>query len=448
MTDEWLTNYTYDAAGNLTLSAGSGVPSTTRTDTYNATQQLVTSFTRTGQQPTSRIQTTTDTRYDALGRRIWIKKVSQCSGTPEDTQHFCRTSYVRRTAWDGDQEIAEFQGGEEDSGTLACGTPRPMQQGLPSEDECPLWGQTRYVHGGSVDSPLAVVRSNYREYQYVNSQWILRTFPTFALYPLWNARGEPDLATSITGKNTVCVTTDTPPCAQDFGWPAGMTPYMQQQFVKLSWLGSLLDAKRDAGLATGLTYLRNRYVDGRTGRFSQPDPIGLAGGFNSSGYADGDPVNRRDPFGLFADTLVVGDASGRRPDLKNAVLAAMDSAEAGSGQALEASLKVHGLYYERTQDGGFTYRSPEGLEELAAKLGIGPGRLAAGSTFGRTIGCPGVSSNATPAWTGAHEIGHQRGILAGVSLAAQRDPNSLYLRPVSLATAARGMRVPHSECAK
>ena len=95
MTDEWLTNYTYDAAGNLTLSAGSGVPSTTRTDTYNATQQLVTSFTRTGQQPTSRIQTTTDTRYDALGRRIWIKKVSQCSGTPEDTQHFCRTSYCR-----------------------------------------------------------------------------------------------------------------------------------------------------------------------------------------------------------------------------------------------------------------------------------------------------------------------------------------------------------------
>ena len=241
MTDEWLTNYTYDAAGNLTLSAGSGVPSTTRADTYNATQQLVTSFTRTGQHLTSRIQTTTDTRYDALGRRIWIKKVSQCSGTPEDTQHFCRTSYVRRTAWDGDQEIAEFQGGEEDSGTLACGTPRPMQQGLPSEDECPLWGQTLYVHGAALDAPLAVVRSNYREYQYVNPQWILRTFPTFALYPLWNARGEPDLATSITGKNTVCVTTDTPPCAQDFGWPAGMTPYMQQQWVKLSWLGSLLD---------------------------------------------------------------------------------------------------------------------------------------------------------------------------------------------------------------
>ena len=173
-----------------------------------------------------------------------------------------------------------------------------MQSGLPSEDECPLWGQTLYVHGNSLDAPLAVVRSNYREYQYVNPQWNLRTFPTFVLYPLWNARGEPDLATSITGKSTVCVTTDTPPCAQDFGWPAGMTPYMQQQWVKLSWLGSLLDDKRDAGLASGLTYRRNRYVDGRTGRFSQPDPIGLTGGLNTYGFTSGDPVNFGDPFGL------------------------------------------------------------------------------------------------------------------------------------------------------
>ena len=73
---------------------------------------------------------------------------------------------------------------------------------------------------------------------------------------------------------------------------------MQQQFVKLSWLGSLLDNKRDAGLASGLTYRRNRYVDGRTGRFTQPDPIGLAGGLNSYGFGSGDPVSFTDPFGL------------------------------------------------------------------------------------------------------------------------------------------------------
>ncbi len=32
--------------------------------------------------------------------------------------------------------------------------------------------------------------------------------------------------------------------------------------------------------------------------FTQPDPIGIAGGLNSYGYAGGDPVNFSDPFGL------------------------------------------------------------------------------------------------------------------------------------------------------
>jgi uncharacterized protein RhaS with RHS repeats len=34
------------------------------------------------------------------------------------------------------------------------------------------------------------------------------------------------------------------------------------------------------------------------GRFTQEDPIGLAGGLNLYGYAGGDPVNFADPFGL------------------------------------------------------------------------------------------------------------------------------------------------------
>jgi len=45
-------------------------------------------------------------------------------------------------------------------------------------------------------------------------------------------------------------------------------------------------------------YRRNRYYDARTGRFTQEDPIGLAGGLNAYGFANGDPVNYSDPFGL------------------------------------------------------------------------------------------------------------------------------------------------------
>jgi RHS repeat-associated protein len=50
--------------------------------------------------------------------------------------------------------------------------------------------------------------------------------------------------------------------------------------------------------ASGLMYRRNRYYDPQKGRFTQEDPIGLAGGLNLYGFAGGDPVNFEDPFGL------------------------------------------------------------------------------------------------------------------------------------------------------
>jgi hypothetical protein len=46
-------------------------------------------------------------------------------------------------------------------------------------------------------------------------------------------------------------------------------------------------------------YMRNRYYDPKTGQFTQPDPIGLAGGLNAFGFANGDPVSYSDPYGLF-----------------------------------------------------------------------------------------------------------------------------------------------------
>jgi uncharacterized protein RhaS with RHS repeats len=50
-------------------------------------------------------------------------------------------------------------------------------------------------------------------------------------------------------------------------------------------------------------YRRNRYYDPATGQFTQPDPIGLAGGFNAYGFAEGDPVSFSDPYGLRADSI-------------------------------------------------------------------------------------------------------------------------------------------------
>jgi RHS repeat-associated protein len=61
------------------------------------------------------------------------------------------------------------------------------------------------------------------------------------------------------------------------------------------WLGGLLNEQMDA---SGLMYRRNRYYDPQTGRFTQEDPIGIAGGLNVYGYAAGDPVSYSDPYGL------------------------------------------------------------------------------------------------------------------------------------------------------
>ncbi|MEX2048436.1 MAG: RHS repeat-associated core domain-containing protein [Gemmatimonadota bacterium] len=48
----------------------------------------------------------------------------------------------------------------------------------------------------------------------------------------------------------------------------------------------------------GSSRKRNRYYDPSRGQFTQQDPIGIAAGLNLYGYADGDPINFSDPFGL------------------------------------------------------------------------------------------------------------------------------------------------------
>jgi RHS repeat-associated protein len=60
-------------------------------------------------------------------------------------------------------------------------------------------------------------------------------------------------------------------------------------------MGSLIFESRDA---SGLYYRRNRYYDSEKGRFTQEDPIGLAGGINVYGFAYGDPVTYSDSDGL------------------------------------------------------------------------------------------------------------------------------------------------------
>ena len=88
-------------------------------------------------------------------------------------------------------------------------------------------------------------------------------------------------------------------------WPA---PYQWQTKLEhgrgrigpASWVGSLIEGGRDL---TGQLYMRNRFYDPQSGKFTQEDPIGIAGGLNVYGFASGDPVNYSDPYGLCPEDL-------------------------------------------------------------------------------------------------------------------------------------------------
>lgn len=83
-------------------------------------------------------------------------------------------------------------------------------------------------------------------------------------------------------------------------WADGLFPYKPGPRVPEPWQGTLIGQKQDA---SGLMYRRNRYYDPATGRFTQEDPIGLAGGVNMYGFAAGDPVSYSDPYGPIPCTL-------------------------------------------------------------------------------------------------------------------------------------------------
>lgn len=222
-------------------------------------------------------------RYDALGRRILLRSRSDSTCPASGNQ--C-VSVIQRSVYDGDQVLYELQMPGADSVTAAQlerDTTTIYALNLP-------YGRVAYTHGAGIDRPLDVIRMGY------DATWPAPE----AVVPHVEWNGAYDAGSFDDGRALRCTNyTDIGTCVQ-IQWPA---PFYGLFFADLyreftlpvAWFGSLLGERRDA---SGQIYLRNRYYDSETGRFTQEDPIGLAGGLNAYGFASGDPVNYDDPTGL------------------------------------------------------------------------------------------------------------------------------------------------------
>jgi RHS repeat-associated protein len=230
-------------------------------------------------------------RYDALGRRILVRTRQE-----QACENRCNNS-VTRAVWDGDQLLYEMR---YPGRTGAPAAEMEQDTGYVPLSRAGEYGRVAYTHGQELDQPLALARMDYDT---------LFAAPQ-VIYPHATWRGVFDSGTFDDGSSKRCVEVaitgedgsviGTEQHCVEIDWPA---PYLWMSMLSrrrdligpASWMGSLVEHLRDA---TGQYYRRNRYYEPSTGRFTQEDPIGLAGGLNVYGFAEGDPVNYSDPFGL------------------------------------------------------------------------------------------------------------------------------------------------------
>lgn len=208
-------------------------------------------------------------RYDALGRRVWTETFYGTNCFNHDQSSGCHNA-VTRTVWDGDAMLAEMR-------AVPDTTPPVSEQEWSTGLH---YGRVTYTYLGGVlgmDSPVAIEKQGT------------------LVVPLtrWNGVIDRGVCPGATNEDCSLLSISFPGASGSaYGetFPDGNGPP--------SWQGSMITGMQDA---SGYLYRRNRYYDPKTGRFTQEDPIGIAGGLNLYGYAGGDPISYSDPFGLWCE---------------------------------------------------------------------------------------------------------------------------------------------------
>jgi len=186
-----------------------------------------------------------------------------------------------------------------DSDQLVQALPRTST----THDPNPYLGRVVYTHGRETDQPLALALTRYdyvdfaapqRPPQPPQRQHLL----LFGLVQNVAHGGKRPCRGAPPGYASARLWWPVFRCPLVAGFGCPLRPwyaYNQDPFRVQAFQGTLIQDKADA---TRTYYRRNRSYDPTSGRFTQEDPIGLAGGLNLYGFANGDPVNFSDPFGL------------------------------------------------------------------------------------------------------------------------------------------------------
>ncbi|MGH7719326.1 MAG: hypothetical protein ACREON_10840 [Gemmatimonadaceae bacterium] len=219
-------------------------------------------------------------RYDALGRRVWRRSRQEEATTACQPTAGC-LNFVERIVWDGDQLLYEIRA---PGGSGASATTLERDAGLagtsgPEGEQ--YFGRVAYMHGLGIDRPLGVMRLDYSQTYAAplvvvpHTTWLGRyDAGTFA-----DGIGTPSTIAPVPPGHPYCQNPASNATCVLIYWPGGQrnlflnnTP--PQLDVPPSWFGSLILDQRDG---SGQYYRRNRYYDPASGRFTQEDPIGLAG---------------------------------------------------------------------------------------------------------------------------------------------------------------------------
>ena len=165
----------------------------------------------------------------------------------------CRLSTIRRTVWQGAQELYEIQALGTDSTPIATmeNDTLPLFATHPdigSNDPNPRLGHVAYTHGPGVDQPLSITRINYRDWPFKSDGTLDSThvWAPFTVVPLWNWRGEADLGTLGDGGRQQCLTSTR--CV-GVGWQLSAFEVERQQWSGTPpWHGTLIEGKSEGAM--------------------------------------------------------------------------------------------------------------------------------------------------------------------------------------------------------